>query len=109
MLATTMRKITVNKWKVNFEGKEIEESLLSALSVLITSRKPELQPKGLDKFRIYGRLAKAFDKAEETGVLELEESEYKFLKDIIEEDIPSVWGSNKNISQAIDSFLDAKE
>ena len=104
-----MRKIVISKWKVNFEGKEIEESLLSAISVLITSRKPELQPKGLEKFRIYNRLAKAFDKAEESGILELEESEYKFLKDIIEEDIPSVWGSNKNISNAINDFLEAKE
>jgi hypothetical protein len=104
-----MRKIKVAKWKAtNSDGTEIEETLLSALSVLISMKKPEDIPRGLDKFRLYGRLAKAFESAETSGILQLEEAEYKFLKDTIEKDIPSIWGSNKDISEAINSFLDAK-
>jgi hypothetical protein len=104
-----MRRIEVSKWKANdVEGKEIEETLLSALSVLISMKKPEDMPRGLDKFRLYNRLAKAFEKAEETDILELEENEYLFLKATIENDIPSIWGSNKNISKAINDFLEAK-
>lgn len=103
-----MRSIEVSKWKVNIDGKEVEETLLSALSVLISMKKPEEMPRGLDKFRLYNRLAKAFEKAEETDVLELEEAEYLFLKSTIENDIPSIWGSNKDISKAINNFLDAK-
>lgn len=104
-----MRSIKVAKWKVSSsEGKEIEETLLTALSVLISMKKPEEMPRGLDKFRLYNRLAKAFEKAEDTGILELEEAEFSFLKSTIENDIPSVWGSNKDISNAIDSFLEAK-
>jgi hypothetical protein len=105
-----MRKIKIEKWKAKLpDGTEIEESILSALSALISNKKPEEIPRGLDKYRLYNRLAKAFDKAEETGILELEEAEYSFLKETVEKDIPSIWGSNKDISEAIDLFLEAKQ
>lgn len=104
-----MRKIKIAKWKAtDREGKEVDETLLSALNVLISNKKPEDLPRGLDKFRLYNKLAKAFEKAEKSNILELEEAEYSFLKDTIEKDIPSIWGSNKDISQAIESFLEAK-
>ena len=104
-----MRKIKVAKWKAfDREGKEIEETLLSALNALISNKRPEELPRGLDKFRLYNKLAKAFDKAETSGILELEELEYGFLKETIEKDIPSLWGSHPDISQAIESFLEAK-
>ena len=101
-----MRKIQVKKWKAkDADGNEVEESLLKALSLLISAKKPEELPRGLDKFRLYNRLALAFDKAEESGYLELEEVDYQFLKDTIEKDIPSIWGSNPDINEAIESFL----
>ena len=105
-----MRKIKVKKWKAKLpDGTEIEESLLTALSTLISTKNPENMPRGLDKFRLYNRLVKAFDKAEESGILELEEIDYAFLKSTVESDIPSIWGSNSNITDAIDSFLNAKQ
>lgn len=105
-----MRKIEVKKWKaINREGKEIEENLLSALNVLIINKRPEDMPKGLDKFRIFNKLAKAFDDAEKSGELVLEEKEYAFLKNTVEKEIPSQWGLNPQISEAIEVFLDAKE
>ena len=104
-----MRKIEIKKWKAkDADGNEIEESLLKALSLLISAKKPEELPRGLDKFRLYNRLAKAFDKAEKSGILELEEVDYKFLKDTVEKDVPSIWGSNADINEAIESFLEAK-
>jgi hypothetical protein len=42
-------------------------------------------------------------------MLELEDREYQFLKVTIEKDIPSVWALNKDISKAINDFLEAKE
>jgi hypothetical protein len=104
-----MRKILVEKWKVKTpEGLEIDESILSVLNALISSKKPEELPRGLDNFRLMKRLVTAFDKAEESGILELEEPEYKFLKSMMEKDIPSFWGTNENISKAVDNFLEAK-
>jgi len=105
-----MRKIKIEYWnEKNLEGKEVKADTLQALSVLVNSKKPEEMPKGLDKFRLFNRLSKAFDKARDSKELILEETDYKFLKDTIESDIPSSWGMNQNISQAIENFLEAKE
>jgi len=106
-----MRKIKVSKWKAkNPETKkDIDDSTLTVLGVLIANKKPENMPRGLDKFRLFNRITKAFDKAKETDMLELEETDYKFLKDTIETDIPSIWGTNVNITEAIEDFLQCKE
>jgi len=114
-----MRKIKIETWKANApdkdaEGKiigtkEVDENLLFALNMLLGSKKPEELPKGLEKFRIFNKLGIAFDKADKSKVLELEEREYKFLKELIETDIPSAWGMNQNLSKAVNSFLEAKE
>lgn len=117
-----MRKIKVEKWKSRvprYEGEgserkvvgydEIDEDILVVLNVLIGNKKPEEIPKGLDKFRLFGRLTKSFDKADKNKVLELEEVDYKFLRETIEKDVPSTWGFNENISKAIEEFMNAKE
>jgi hypothetical protein len=105
-----MRKINVSEWNVkNAEGVEAKENLLQVLSILVTNKKAEDLPKGYDAFKLFNKLTKAFEKAEQTKVLELEETEYKFLKNTIDRDIPSVWGANKNIVAAIDSFYNAVE
>ena len=105
-----MRKIKINTWKAKIaEGKEIDESLLIALNLLLGNKRPEDLPRGLDHFRLFSRLSKAFEKAEETGELVLEETDYSFLKASIEKDVPSVWGMNKDLGQAIEDFLNAKQ
>ena len=114
-----MRKIKIETWKakvpVRDEKGQItgtedqDETLLTAFNVLIANKKPEDMPRGLDKFRTFGRLVKAFDKAEETGFLELEAVDYKFLKDEIESNIPSVWGMNQNLMKAVEAFLESKD
>jgi len=105
-----MRKVKIEKWKAkDRDGNEYEESILTALNVLINNKKPEDIPRGLDKFRLFNRITKAFDKAEKSGELVLEEVDYKFLKDMVETDIPSVWGANESILKAVESFLEAKE
>ena len=66
-------------------------------------------PRGLDNFRLMQRLSKVFEKAEQTGILELEEADYSFLKSTVESGIPSIWAMNKNIASSVDAFLNAKE
>lgn len=114
-----MRKIKIEKWKSNVpkyddEGKvvgttEKDETLLDAINVLIANKKPEDMPRGLDNFRTMSRLSKAFIKAEKSGILELEEVDYKFIKDDLEKNIPSAWGMNQNIMNAVEEFLNAKQ
>lgn len=113
-----MRKIKIEKWKSKVpkydEGGKIvgteekDETLLDAINVLIANKKPEEMPRGIDKSRMFNRLSKAFEKADKTKVLELEEVDYKFVKDDLEKNIPGTWGMNTNIMKAVEEFLDAK-
>lgn len=101
-----MKELKIVKWKVKTpEGKEIDESFLSIVNALINNKNPAELPKGLEQFRLFGRIAKAFDEAEKTGVLKLEDTDYTFLKTLIEKDIPSFWGTNVDISKAVEDFF----
>lgn len=105
-----MRQIEVKEWTViDTEKKEHKEDLLMLLSLLVTNKKPEELPRGFEHFKLFSKLVKAFDKATETKVLVLEETEYKFLKDTVLNDIPMTWAGNKNIVEAIDLFINVKE
>ncbi|MFA5132748.1 MAG: hypothetical protein WC444_05505 [Candidatus Paceibacterota bacterium] len=106
-----MKTIQVNRWTVgtnNETGEEITEDITKVLTVLINSTKPEKIPKGIDKFRLFNRIGKAFNKADKTSVLELEEGDYQFLKKIVEEEIIGIWGIREERSQAIEDFITAK-
>ena len=113
-----MRKIRIETWKARVpvrdsEGKitgseEQDENLLSAFNVLIANKKPDEMPRGIDKFRTFSRLSKAFDKADKSKVLILEETDYKFLKDELEKNVPSTWGMNENLMKAVEAFLESK-
>lgn len=105
-----MRKIQIEKWKAKTpDGKEIDESLITLLNVLIANKKPEELPRGLDNFRLMNRLSKSFAKADETNVLELEEADYSFLKKTIESDIIGLWGARDDVMKAVDAFINAKQ
>ena len=104
-----MRKIEVKKWKAISNGVELEENTTNLLISIISGQKPEEIPLGIYKFRLFGRLAKAFEKGEKTGMLELEEADYEFIKKALEKDVASVWAFNTEISAAINAFLDAKQ
>jgi hypothetical protein len=113
-----MKRIKIETWKARIPvrdnkgqvtgSEEQDENLLTAFNVLIANKKPEEMPRGLDKFRTFSRLVKAFDKAEKSKVLELEEVDYTFLKKEIESNIPSIWGMNENLMNAVEAFLDAE-
>ena len=104
-----MKKIEVKSWEAkDSEGKALKEDTLLVLSVLVNSAKPENIPRGLDNFRLFSRISRAFDKAEIEKVLVLEETDYSFLKKLIEEAIPAQWAFNKERVEAIDAFLNAE-
>ena len=104
-----MKQIKIAKWEVDLpDGKNAQESLLTVLSNLLSAKKPEDMPRGLDKFRLFTRIVKAFDEADKVGLLTLEEADYTFLKNMIETDIPSFWGTNVNITNAVEEFMSAK-
>jgi hypothetical protein len=106
-----MRRIPVGKWAEKLPGgtREAEVSLVNILTLLINGIRPERMPRGFESFRIFSRVARAFESAEKTGVLELEEREYEFLLGMVKDDIPANWASNPDIVKAMESLFGAKE
>jgi len=105
-----MRTIEVKSWTaIDAEKKEHKEDLLMLLSLLVTNKKPDELPRGFEQFKLFTKLTKAFEKAAESRILILEEDTYKFLRATVEKDIPSIWGTNSNIVNAIEIFMNAKE
>lgn len=106
-----MRKIKLFSWKEpdpKNPGKLKEVDLVEVLKVLINNRDPHKMPRGIDQHRFFGRLGKAFEKAEEKRVLELDEADYSQLKKIVEEDVDGAWGMHKDINKAIEDFMGAE-
>ena len=103
-----MRHIKMVTWTEKVQDKEVETDTTSLLDMMIKMTKPEDAPRGLDNFRIMNRLDKAFSKAKKSGTLDLEEQDYKFLKDRIEKDVPAVWGAIPKAAEAIELFVEAK-
>ena len=104
------RSIENIKWKANDrDGKEVEENLATVLKSLLMMKDPKEIPRGIDKFRLYSQMTKAFDEAEKTGTIVLEEYSYSFIKKMIESDTPAIWGMNSNISGAIEKIMEAKK
>ena len=105
-----MRSIKVSEWiSLDKDKKEVTEDLLMLLSVLVTNTAPDDMPRGYLQFQLFTKLTRAFEKAQETRVLILEDDVYKFLRNNIEKNIPSFWGTNKNIVNAIEMFMNVKE
>ena len=101
-----MRKISLKTWKEN--GKDA--TIINALNALIASQDPRELPKGIDQFRTFNRIGKAFEKAEKSKVwLELDEGDYLFLKGMVEKKIPSTWGMIGGLSDAMEEFMNAKK
>jgi len=104
-----MKQIKIHSWKAKTpDNKEIEENTLSMFSIILSNKKPEELPRGLDMFRLFSRLATAFDNAEKDKLLVLEDSDYLFLKKLLESDLLSTWGMNQDIVKAVDLFMNAK-
>jgi len=105
-----MRKIQIFKWVAKTpDNQDTEENTLSILKFLISSARPENMPRGLEKFKLFSRISKAFDAAEKDGILWLEEQEYLLLRKFMETDIPGVFGMNENMAMAVEAFMGAKE
>jgi hypothetical protein len=104
-----MRKIQVVKWKVKSPtGEEVEDTTLSVLNAIINSTRPEDMPRGVDHFRLFKRLADAFDKAQ-SGTLILEDADYDLLKRLVNNGVPAIWGMSKDLTNAVESYLSAPQ
>ena len=105
-----MRKIKVESWTaIDEKGKEFTESTLTALDVILRNADPRQLPRGYESFKLFNHIYGVFESARTTGEIKIEETDYKFLKDIISNNIISIWGMSPKITYAIDRFMNAEE
>jgi len=102
-----MRIIKVDNWHETVNGKETETNILVAINVLLGLK--ESQMTGYSNFRTFARIASALDKADSTGVLELEEADYEFLKKKIDQNVPAAWAFNEKAVNAFDAFMNVPD
>lgn len=104
-----MRKLKLENWnEKNSEGKETPQNLINIFEFLIANQDQRTMLKGFDKFRMFSKLDKVFEKAKETGTLEFEDAEYVFLKNIVEANVPAQWAFNKEFLKHISNFMELK-
>ena len=107
-----MRTIKNHKWKEKAKGPdgksvEVESDLVNAIINLIAGMNEERIPRGISKFRMFNGLKKALEKAKKSGELILDELQYKFVRELIENEVPAIWAGNEDITNAIEAFLEA--
>src|SRR3990172_4319644 len=100
-----MRKIKFLKWTTKGPNGDIDEDISAVINVLINNTPPGEMPRGLEQFKLFGRLAEALKSAEITDFLILEETEFNFVKGLVERSTPAIWAMNPDISRAIDSII----
>lgn len=104
-----MIKIKVIKWSEKTRDGVTESNTAILLKILINNTDVNALPRGIDSYRFFGRLGKAFTESEKTGFIELLEADYSQLKGIVEKDIVGPWGMNEKILEAVEEFLNAKQ
>ncbi len=97
-----MRKIEIKSWRKSLNGKELEENFIMVLKAVLNT----VDVKGIDKFRMFGRLGKAFEKAKNS--IELEEGDYSFMKGLLEKELPAKWGMIEEVLENVELFMEAK-
>ena len=101
-----MKSMQIGGWTVVLaDGKKQNENLLTVLSFIINNSAEDL-PNGMEQFRFLQRVAVAFDEAEKTKVLKLEDKDHQVLVGLLEKNIPSRWALSKDISAIVEEFLD---
>ena len=104
-----MRKFKVGSWEEGPKGDKQKVTIIDVIKNLMNSQDPTKVPRGIDKFRTFSRLSKAFDESEKTGFVEVEQADFRFLKDLVEKDIPAKFALMSEVTDAVELMLDAED
>ena len=102
-----MKKMNVVKWKVmDMNGKDngVEQSIINVITIAL-SKASNSMGSGIEQFRFIHRVSEAFDRAEKTGILEIEDTDYAKITDLMKNNMPAGFGFSKDIYSAVENFL----
>jgi len=85
-------------------GTERTENICMMLDAILRMKHDTL-PKGIEGFRMMQRISSAFENKDKDGYMEFKDEDHAFLKKLLEENIPSVWGMSPKIAEAVETFL----
>jgi hypothetical protein len=106
-----MYELEIQSWDVKIPTEnnkfiERKENLIEAIKFLLGQSE---QKQGFESFMIMHNIADAFNEAEKSNILKLEEREYDFVVNLIKEKVPAQWALNNKLSKQITEFLDLKK
>lgn len=100
-----MKKFNVENWPVIVNGEEKQENIVSVLTALFSHKDPSTLPRGFAQAVMFNRFLTAFKEAETSKELVLDDVDYDFLKKLVEEETPAVWGASPNVMKALKDFV----
>lgn len=102
-----MKSMKIVKWQAKgLDGKDsgVEQSIIDVISIVL-SKASQSMGSGIEQFRFIHRISEVFDKAEKTGVLEMDDSDYNKMADLIKNNLPSGLGFSQDIYSGVEDFL----
>ena len=95
----------INEKKEKVDKQETLETILATcINIHNQNNKPGI---GIESLRFIRRLSESFENSKSTNKIVLEDDDYITLKAIVEKNILAFWGTNKDITQCIEDFLNA--
>lgn len=105
-----MREIVVHKWtETTPSGTVANLSTTSVIGILLDTAAKTERLIGFEWARKYQSIVKAANDAEETGIMILEEAEYKTICGYVDKYTPAIWGRSPDAMYAIGLIKDAKK
>lgn len=102
-----MRKIKLVEWNIDGAkpGEKDKEDLAQVLQALMKMIPVQNMPRGFDQFRTFNKIHKAFDNAEKSRELILEDAEYSFIKNLVTNFIPAHWSILEKRMEEMEKFM----
>lgn len=108
-----MKVIAIKKWKEKARiGDKVEEhdvSICDIVNSIMNIAMSQENLKGFENVRKTNRIGNALDVSDKNGRLAFLDEDYDLVKGYVDKYCPANWGMNKDIMEALESFMNAKK
>ena len=110
LLTLFMREITVHKWnETTPAGTVAKLSTTSIIGILLDTAAKTEKLIGFSWAQKYQAIVKAANDAEKSGIMILEETEYKTVITYVDKYTPAAWGRSPDAMYALELIKDAEK